>query len=290
MREILITSAFLILCVLLIRRIFREKVSRRLLYALWLLVALRLMIPGSAQFGMGPLSQIRLMDLLEEDKSGITERLEETVSLEEPIQMTIDARSIWFRLFADDAVREAMRDISNDGPTAVFLAGKLGFTRLDVLRFIWIAGMVVVSAWILITNMVFGRRLKKSRKPFDLPEEICTAASLQALGGDGKGPVFSGRRDVFPYFIWRRDWHPPVFTDFWGGRRFTCRRMWWKTMTDCGMWLFMSLSTKSMETAFGRFYEARLWRCTGFIRLYGWRRSVPSGTASLPVTRERFRF
>lgn len=132
MREILITSAFLILCVLLIRRIFREKVSRRLLYALWLLVALRLMIPGSAQFGMGPLSQIRLMDLLEEDKSGITERLEETVSLEEPIQMTIDARSIWFRLFADDAVREAMRDISNDGPTAVFLAGKLGFTRLDV--------------------------------------------------------------------------------------------------------------------------------------------------------------
>lgn len=216
MREILITSAFLILCVLLIRRIFREKVSRRLLYALWLLVALRLMIPGSAQFGMGPLSQIRLMDLLEEDKSGITERLEETVSLEEPIQMTIDARSIWFRLFADDAVREAMRDISNDGPTAVFLAGKLGFTRLDVLRFIWIAGMVVVSAWILITNMVFGRRLKKSRKPFDLPEEICTAASLQALGGDGKGRGIFRKAGRFPVFYLAEGLASPCLYGFLG--------------------------------------------------------------------------
>lgn len=200
MREILITSSFLILCVLLIRRIFREKVSRRLLYALWLLVALRLMIPVSVRFDMGPLSQVRLMDLLEEDKSGITERLKETVKLEEPIQMTMDSRSIWFRLFADDAVKEAMRDMPNDGPTAVFLAGKLGFTGLDVLRFIWIAGIVVVSAWILITNMVFSRRLRKSRKPFDLPEEIRTASNLQILAGDGKGRRIFKRTGRFPVF------------------------------------------------------------------------------------------
>lgn len=181
MREILITSTFLILCVLLIRRIFRGKVSRRLLYALWLLAALRLMIPVSAQFDMGPLSQLRLMDLVEEDDSGIAERLEETVSLDRPIQMTMDSRSIWFRLFANDTLKEAVEDVSYDGPTAVFWAGKLGFTRLDVLRFLWIAGMLAAGLWILVTNMVFSRRLRKTRKPFEVPEEVRTAAGRTAF-------------------------------------------------------------------------------------------------------------
>lgn len=181
MREILITSTFLITGVLLIRRIFREKVSRRLLYALWLLVAFRLMLPISAQFDMGFLSQLRLMDLVEEDESGITQRLEETVSLKEPIQMTMDSRSIWFRLFASDDLKEAVGNTSDDGPTAVFMAGKLGFTRLDVLRFIWITGIAAAGLWILATNIVFSRRLKKTRKPFDLPEEVRKEAGRTAF-------------------------------------------------------------------------------------------------------------
>lgn len=181
MREILITSTFLIAGVLLIRRIFREKVSRRLLYALWLLVAFRLMLPISAQFDMGFLSQLRLMDLVEEDESGITQRLEETVSLKEPIQMTMDSRSIWFRLFANDDLKEAVGNTSDDGPTAVFMAGKLGFTRLDVLRFIWITGIAAAGLWILATNIVFSRRLKKTRKPFDLPEEVRKEAGRTAF-------------------------------------------------------------------------------------------------------------
>ena len=81
MKEILITATVLILCVLLIRQIFRGKISSRLQYALWFLVALRLVIPVSAQFDLGPFSRFRLMDLVEEE-SGITERLEETIRLE----------------------------------------------------------------------------------------------------------------------------------------------------------------------------------------------------------------
>ena len=53
MKEILITSTVLILCVLLIRRVFREKISSRLQYALWLLVAIRLIVPISAEFDLG---------------------------------------------------------------------------------------------------------------------------------------------------------------------------------------------------------------------------------------------
>lgn len=91
MREILITATVLILCILLIRWIFRGKISSRLLYALWLLVAIRLVGTGVAQVDLGPLSDFRLMDLVEEDRSGIVEQLNETIRLEEPIQMTVDS-------------------------------------------------------------------------------------------------------------------------------------------------------------------------------------------------------
>lgn len=140
MREIMITATVLILCVLLIRRIFRGKISSRLQYALWFLVVLRLVIPVSVQFDLGPFSRFRLLDLMERDESGIAERLNETIRLEEPIQMTVDSGSILFRLFTTDEIRETIEDMSKDGPTSVFMAGTLGFSRLDVLWFF-------VGAW-----------------------------------------------------------------------------------------------------------------------------------------------
>ena len=45
MKEVFITSSVLIGVILLLRRLLRGKVSQRLIYAAWLLVALRLLIP-----------------------------------------------------------------------------------------------------------------------------------------------------------------------------------------------------------------------------------------------------
>lgn len=64
MKEIIITSSVLILGILLIRRIFRGKVSSRLLYALWLLAALRLALPVSVQMDLGPLSRLQPTELV----------------------------------------------------------------------------------------------------------------------------------------------------------------------------------------------------------------------------------
>ena len=47
MKEILLTSSVLILSLLLLRRLFRKTISRRVQYALWGLVALRLLVPVS---------------------------------------------------------------------------------------------------------------------------------------------------------------------------------------------------------------------------------------------------
>ena len=186
MKEILITSTVLILCVLMVRRVFRGKISSRLQYALWLLVAVRLMIPVSAEFDLGSFSDFRLMDLVERDNSGIGERLDETIRLEEPVQMTVNANSVLFRLFTTDEIRETLEGMPDDGPTSVFMAGTLGFSRLDVLWFFWGTGAFVVGVWILAANIVFSRRLRKARQPFDLPEEIKTAVLAYQTSKEGK--------------------------------------------------------------------------------------------------------
>ena len=45
MKEILLTSSILILALLLLRVLFRSAVPRRVQYALWLLVLVRLLVP-----------------------------------------------------------------------------------------------------------------------------------------------------------------------------------------------------------------------------------------------------
>ena len=76
MKEIIITSTALILCVMLIRHFFKGKISSRLQYALWILVAVRLMMPISAQIrlSLGAIDEFRVMEL--------AERLEERIGYE----------------------------------------------------------------------------------------------------------------------------------------------------------------------------------------------------------------
>lgn len=169
MKEIIITSSFLILCIMLIRIIFKGKISGRLQYALWLLVALRLIIPSSAQIHMaiGSLEEFRMMDLVEawEERFGdVTDRLENPVNFTMSVNNPLAGQVAEFMLGED-------LDIS-DGPTSVFVAGRIGLVWLDILRGIWIGGMVIVALWMIITNIVFSRRLHKGRKEFVLPEEL----------------------------------------------------------------------------------------------------------------------
>ncbi len=167
MKEIIVTSSVLILCIILIRRLFKGKISSRLQYALWILVALRLVIPATAQIYMavGDATEFRLMDLMESAEQRIGSLTEK---LNEPIR---------YRFAADLSDIPQSAQIGNivggaDGPTSVFLAGRIGFSWLDVFRWIWFGGIFVAAVWMFITNIVFYHRMKKSRKEFTLSKEL----------------------------------------------------------------------------------------------------------------------
>lgn len=176
MKEIIITSSVLILCIMLIRVVFRGKISSRLQYALWLLVALRLMIPATAQIYMaiGSVQEFRIMDLVEmlESRFGdVTEQLETPVSL--PMSFAMSTDNTWAGRVAGYVLGETLNlSGSTDGPTSVFVAGKIGFSLLDIFRGIWGGGMIIMALWMLLTNIIFARRLHKGRREFVLPESV----------------------------------------------------------------------------------------------------------------------
>lgn len=167
MKEIIITSSVLILGILLIRRIFRGKVSSRLLYALWFIAALRLVLPVSVQMDLGPFSFLQPTELVRqaEQNSGLSEG-----QLEEPIQISLSGSNPLFRFLVSRAAGEAIGGA--DGPTSVFIAGKLGFAGVDILRFVWKGGMVIAAVWMVSVNFLFSRRLRREREMFVLPEEL----------------------------------------------------------------------------------------------------------------------
>lgn len=176
MKEIIITSSVLILCIVLIRIVFKGRISSRLQYALWLLVALRLMIPATAQIYMaiGSVQEFRIMDLIEmlESRFGdVAEQLETPVSL--PMSFAMSTDNTWAGRVAGYVLGATLNlSGSTDGPTSVFVAGKIGFSLLDIFRGIWGGGMIIMALWMLITNIIFSRRLHKGRKEFLLPESV----------------------------------------------------------------------------------------------------------------------
>lgn len=185
MKEIIITSSVLILCIMLMRVLFKGKISGRLQYALWLLVALRLIIPSSAQIHMavGSIEQFRIMDLVEalEERFGdVTERLEEPVQFTISLDSTLAGQTAEFMLGEDLDLPDTA-----DGPTSVFLAGRIGHSWLDILRGTWIGGMVIVAVWMIITNVIFSRKLRRRRKEFALPEELMYLCDRKQRGSDG---------------------------------------------------------------------------------------------------------
>ena len=198
MKEIIITASVLIVCVMLIRHFFKGKISNRLQYALWLLVAIRLIIPVSAQLylSLGEIDEFRIMDLvrrLEGDFGDITERLEQ------PVSFTMNMNSPVGQQIIKNMLEEEMEYIGGaDGPTSIFLAGSVGFTWLDILRWIWFGGMGVMAVWMAAVNLRFCRKLRRERQDFVLPEEVTGRLHPRVLASLRRGRVYTVEELVSP--------------------------------------------------------------------------------------------
>lgn len=191
MKEIMITSSVLILCIMLIRFLCRGRIGSRLQYALWLVVAIRLIVPVTAQIALPPgmLDGFGIMDLVEDLDTNIGSLSER---LEQPVSFTMRMDSLIGRQIAERVLGEEIEGFDTaDGPTSIFLAGRTGVTWLDILQGIWHGGMGIMMVWMIAVNLRFRHKLHKKRREFSVPESVL-ARMQEKLSGKIACPADTG--------------------------------------------------------------------------------------------------
>ena len=184
MKEVLITSSVLILALLALRGIFRKTISRRVQYALWGLVALRLLLPVNL-----PAAQYSVLTAAEPVRGAITERMEtphtlrprqtapsapETVPPAPGGETTPGANSGAGTVTPPAApitpVTEPTGPVTPVTPAGTEDTAVIRFTTAQALTALWLLGAAGMALWFVLSNLRFARFLRRGRKPLSRPD------------------------------------------------------------------------------------------------------------------------
>ena len=220
LRETLTLSG-LICAVLLVRALFRNRIPKRMVYALWLLVLLKLCLPGTPVF-------LAVLPALETPAPVSTGQ---TVLAEQPALVETSSEVQASQTAKPAQMPEA---VPEKNPERRALSGK------QIFYTGWAAGSVLMALWIGLSGAVFGRRLRKSRRLLETRDGVriyCSGAvktpclagfppavylTEQAVGTEAKelilrhelthlrhlDPVWSGFRMAAVCVYW---WNPFVW-------------------------------------------------------------------------------
>lgn len=176
MTEWSLTASVLIVLVLGIRAVLKNRISARLQYALWALVLVRLLVPVTPF--SSPLSLLNAMEG-GAAPAAVTQSGAVSAPAAEPVSSpggTIRRAGTVRRpggsgaFLRGSAVRSAERESS--------AARGRSWTAAQVLTALWLAGVSISAAVLLGANLSFVRRLRRARKPLaaDCPLPVYEAA------------------------------------------------------------------------------------------------------------------
>ena len=163
MREVLLTSSALILALLVLRRVFRKRISRRVQYALWGLVLVRLLVPVNL-----PAADFSVLSVSEPARVQMEERLEDEPVYVLPVSTQEIARSSARPNVILPMEGRYSEVTQAEGGPAVLT--KYAFTLEEALGLVWVAGMGCMGLWLAASNLRFWHMLRKKRIPMELPE------------------------------------------------------------------------------------------------------------------------
>ena len=143
LREVLTVSA-LILAVLLVRAIFKNRVPKRMVYTLWLVVLVKLCLPGTL---------VSLPVLPAEEAAAPVQRVE-LPALPLPAQQPAQA--------VTQPQMPVQQPVSPVQEAAEAPAKPL--TAMQIFQIVWAGGSALLGSWLLGTWLVFTVRLHKSRR------------------------------------------------------------------------------------------------------------------------------
>lgn len=253
MKEILLTSSVLILALLALRRLFRRTISRRMQYTLWALVLVRLLVP----LNVGTLAH-NVLSAAEPVQTAVEKRLETPVlymqdgTERHPAQLLSGEESQGDpQSPPSDAAQSAPSDeYSIVTPTyrAVVLS--------EALTYVWYAGMLIVGAWFLFTNLRFARALRKARTPYSVegcryPVYLVSALPSPCLFGVLRPAIYlnnaaAASPELLRFVLAHEQTHARHLDPLWSLLRGLCLTVYW---FDPLVWLAAVLSREDGELA-----------------------------------------
>ena len=155
----IVTSCVLILAVLGLRFALKGRIRLGLQYALWLLVAIRLLVPVT--FGESPISAANL-------SQGAQPMVQQMESVEIPVQSFDSAYEEVVREHIDQGqVISGFENTEELEYEAYERMEKISLSQL--LAAVWVAGMALSFAVLVFSNLHFVAKLRRTRRPIVLP-------------------------------------------------------------------------------------------------------------------------
>lgn len=162
MTEIALTSSALILFLIIIRRLLRGRIAPLLQYGLWLLVALRLLIPGS----LFP-SPVSVIGAVEEVRSAIEEEAA-------PISQDAPVAAAPLPASPDPMAPDRASPVPPAGagsaaaPSVPAVSPAVSGVKAIRWQTVWLVGAALVSLALLVSNLTFYVDLRQKRRRLEL--------------------------------------------------------------------------------------------------------------------------
>lgn len=244
MKDILITSSVLILVLLLLRRIFRNSISRRVQYALWGLVLVRLLVPFSLPSPLSVLNVTRPAEqtVAEQLNHPIYYGHREQVPPEELEEQNIDPENVptpqdlFVMGESDPDNRFSTNWLVRDPETnTITRYASMTVGPWELLTVIWKAGMVLVGSFFLLSNLLFYVKLRKnrtewtptvSRKVYLVPEGLLPSPCL-FLNAIYLTPAALRSEESIRHVLCHEETHARHLDPLWSLLRCVCLTVYW---------------------------------------------------------------
>ena len=245
MTEILVTSSVLIVVIALLRLVLRGKISQRVQYALWLLVAVRLLVPVS--FVSSPVSVMNAV-----------EPVAETIQINRTEQQIPAGTGQIQNVTGENPTAQTgtvnVPSQPQTGNTAQVQPAEPGVDPGAVLSWVWLAGAAAVGCWFLVSNLVFRRRLVRSARPLagadcPLPVYVSAGTPSPCLSGLVRPGIYltpdcptegPGLKHILAHELT----HRRQGDQFWALIRCLCLALYWFNPL---VWLAAALSRRDCE-------------------------------------------
>lgn len=251
----ILSSSVLILAVLGLRLLFRSRISHRMSYALWILVLLRLLIPGSflhsaasvanlvSDLAVPPVFSAHVLKQEEALEQVLTEhRITQTdfdklpASLQNAYTQQADA-------LVESSRVDAQREIQKQ-------EARYDSTR-QILRTLWLLGVALTAGCLLWANIRFGRALFRSRRRVEAPLPVYRSAAAESpcLFGLFRPAVYLPEdlpKEDVPYVLAHERTHLRHLDHIWSVLRCLCLALHWFNPL---VWVAVKVSRLDSELA-----------------------------------------